>query len=272
IGFGSGLGFRLGRSAGFLLGGDGGDFLVARKRRNLVDRALVDETRRSVLLLLDRLRLLDDRRRIWSAFVARKLDRVADGQPRALVSGDRALDEQEAADRVRADDLEVLLGAVTRTHVPRHLLVLEHAARILAVAGRAVRAVGDGNAVGRAKTAEAPALHRSRKALALRDASDVDHLTGDEMLRADARPDVEQSVLVDAELDDLGLGLDLGLAESAALRLGDVLGLGLARAELDGGITVAVLFTPADDLQLFQLQDGDRHVPTVRLEQAGHSD
>src|SRR6185312_1882628 len=200
------------------------------------------------------------------------LDRVADGQPRALVSGDRALDEQQAADRVGADDFEVLLSAIARAHMPRHLLVLEDAARILAIAGRAVRAVRDRHAVGGAKTAEAPALHRSRKALALRDASDVDHLTRDEMLRADERPDVEQSVLVDAELDDLGLGLDLGLAESAALRLGDVLGLRLARAELDGGITVAVLFTPADNLQLLQLQDGNRHVPTVRLEQAGHSD
>src|SRR4051812_32548975 len=35
--------FRFRRSAGFLLGGDGGDFFVARQRRNFVDRSLVDK-------------------------------------------------------------------------------------------------------------------------------------------------------------------------------------------------------------------------------------
>ena len=92
------------------------------------------------------------------------------------------------------------------------------------------------------------------------------------MVGADVRADVEQRIVGDAELGDLRLGLDLGLAESDALRLGDVLGLRLARAELDGGIAVAVRFAAADDLHVVQLQDGNRHVPTVRLEQAGHSD
>ena len=185
---------------------------------------------------------------------------------------DRALDEQQAADRVRADDLEVLLGAVTGAHVAGHLLVLEDAARILAVTRRTVRAVRDGNAVGGAQTAEVPALHGAGKALALRHAGDVDHLAGNEVVGADVRADVEQRVFGDAELGDLRLGLDLGLAESGALRLGDVLGLRLARAELDGGVAVTIHFTTADNLHVFQLQDGNRHVPTVRLEQAGHSD
>jgi hypothetical protein len=51
--------------------------------------------------------------------------------------------------------------------------------------------------------------------------------------------DLEQGVLVDAELDDLRLGLDLGLAEMAALRLGEVLRLGRTRAELDRIVAVA---------------------------------
>ncbi len=130
----------------------------------------------------------------------------------------------------------------------------------------------DRHAVGRAKAAEAPALHRAGKALALRDAGDVDHLARDEMVGADVRAEIDQRVLGDAKLDDPRLGLDLGLAEGDALRLGEVLGLGRARAELDGGVAVAVHFAPADDLHLVQLQDGNRHVPTVRLEQAGHSD
>ncbi|HMV39748.1 MAG TPA: (d)CMP kinase, partial [Plasticicumulans sp.] len=70
---------------------------------------------------------------------ARDLDRVLDQQPGALGTGDRTLDEQQTALDVRADDFEVLLRTLTVAHVAGHLLVLEHAARILAAAGGAVR-------------------------------------------------------------------------------------------------------------------------------------
>src|SRR5579864_3321584 len=134
------LGLRLSGSAGFLLGGDRRDFLVAGKRRDLVDRSLVDQARLgdADFLFLQR---LENASRVRRAVRARNLDRVTDGQPGALVAGDRALDEQQAPDRIRADDLEVLLGAVPGAHMTGHLLVLEDAARILAVAGRTVRAV-----------------------------------------------------------------------------------------------------------------------------------
>ena len=101
-------------------------------------------------------------------------------------------------------------------------------------------------------------------------ALDVDQLAGDEMVGGELGADVEQRVLGDAELDQLRLGLDLGLAEMAALRLGQVLGLGRAGAELDGGIAVALRLAAADDLDIVERQDGDRHVPAVFLEQAGH--
>ena len=103
--------------------------------------------------------------------------------------------------------------------------------------------------MGGAHAAEAPALHRAGKALALGEALDVDHLAGDEMVGGDLRADVEQRILVDAELGDLRLGLHLGLAEMAALRLGDVLRLGRAGAELDGDIAVAAVLAAGDDLQ-----------------------
>ena len=126
--------------------------------------------------------------------------------------------------------------------------------------------------MGGAQAAEVPTLHGAGEALALSDPGNVDQLAGDEVVRADQRADIEQPVFIDAEFGNLGLGLDFGLAEGGALRLGDVLRLGLTRAELDCGVAVPVLFAAADDLQLFQLQDGNRHVPTVRLKQAGHSD
>src|SRR3954447_8923598 len=106
IGLGGLGGLRLGGGAGFLLGGDRSDFLVARKRRNLVNRCIVDQAGCGQLGLVDLRLLVDQTRRIGSALVTRELDGIADGQPRALVAGDRALDEQQPADRVRADDFE----------------------------------------------------------------------------------------------------------------------------------------------------------------------
>ena len=207
---------------------------------------------------------------IGGTFRARDLDRILDQQPAALVAGHRALDEEKAAIEVGADDFEILLGAVLRAHMTGHLLVLEDPARILALPGRAERTVGDGNAVGGAHSAEAPALHSALETLALGRALDVDILAGDEMVGGDLRAHVEQGVLGDDELRDPRLRLHLGLAEMAALRLGDVLHLGGAGAQLERGIAVASRFLAGHDLNVFERQDGDRHVAAVLLEQAGH--
>ena len=102
--------------------------------------------------------------------------------------------------------------------------------------------------MGRAETLKPQRFIAPAKPLPWVTPADVDHLAGDEMIGADVRADVEQRIVGDAEFGDLRLGLDLGLAERDALRLGDVLGLRLARAELDGGVAVAVRFAAADDL------------------------
>src|SRR6185295_5046170 len=219
---GRGLGFRFRRSASFLLGGDRRDFLVARQRRNLVDRRIVDQGSGRQFRFVDLRLRIDQTCRERRRVMTRQLDRVGDGQPAALVARNRALDEQQAADRVGANDLEILLGAIARAHVAGHLLVLENLARVLPLSGRTVRAVRDRNTVGRAETAEAPALHRAGEALAQSDAGNVDHLAGHEMVCANVRADVEQPVIVDTEFRDANLGLNFGLAERGALRLGDV--------------------------------------------------
>src|SRR6478735_6353929 len=255
--------------ASFLLGGDRLDFIVAGQRRNFVNRRFLDETRRG-LLGRDFRGHRQKARRIRRALVERQLHRVLDGQPATLVTRNRTLDEQQAALGVRANDFKVLLGAVARAHVPGHLLVLEDAARILAVAGRAVRTVRDRNAVRRAEAAEVPALHGAGEALALRHARNVDHLAGDEVIGRNRRADIEESILGDAEFDHTSLGLDFGLAESRALRLGDILGLGRTGAQLDSGIAVAIHLAATDDLNFFKLENGYGHVAPVRLEQASH--
>src|SRR4051812_11052933 len=108
-----------------------------------------------------------DAGRVRRAVRTGDLHRVLDEQPAALVAGNRALDEDEAALDVGADHFEILLGAVGGAHMAGHLLVLEDAARILTLTGRTERAVRERHAVGGAKTAEAPALHAAGKALAL---------------------------------------------------------------------------------------------------------
>ena len=85
FGFGGSLGCSFGRGAGFLLGRDRRDFLVARQRRNFVDRRFIDQARRSCFDSICGLRV-EQAGRIRRALVARQLDRVVDGQPAALVS------------------------------------------------------------------------------------------------------------------------------------------------------------------------------------------
>jgi hypothetical protein len=58
-----------------------------------------------------------------------------------LRSRHRALDHDEAALGVGLDNLKVLRRHADGAHVASHLLALEHLAGILALAGRAMRAV-----------------------------------------------------------------------------------------------------------------------------------
>src|SRR5690606_10447563 len=59
--------------------------------------------------------------------------------------------------------------------------------------------------------------------------------------------------------------------EMAAHRLAGVLGLGLAGAELDGGVAVLFLGAHGDHLEAGKLQDGHRDMAAVFLEDAGHA-
>ena len=207
---------------------------------------------------------MNDLANLWS------IPFLLDEQPATLRAGHRALDEDQAALDVGRNDLKLLLGAILVTHVAGHLLVLEDLARILALTGRTERAVRDRDAVGGAQTAEAPTLHAAGETLTLGATLDVDELAGDIVVGRDFGAHFEQAVRVDAELMDNRLGLDFGLAEVAALRLGDILRLGHARAELQRGIAILVLIADGDDLNAFERQNGDRHVAAVVLEQAGH--
>ena len=203
--------------------------------------------------------------------MARNLDRVLDRQPGVLGAGHRALDEDQAAFVIDAHDFEILLGAFLVTHVTGHLLVLEDAARILALASRTQGTVADRNAVGGAHAAETPALHAARKALALRVPGNIDQLARHKVRGSNRRADFEHGIISHTEFADAGLERHLRLGEMFALRLGYILLFRRARAELESDITVALCGADRDDLTLFQRQDGNGHMPAVLLKQAGHS-
>ena len=85
-------------------------------------------------------------------------------------------------------------------------------------------------------------------------------------------PGSQQRVGRDAELHQLLLRLDLRLGKMTTLRLGDVLHLGLAVADLDGRVAVLFLGARGDDLHLVKVQHGDGHMGAVILEYAGHTE
>jgi hypothetical protein len=100
----------------------------------------------------------------------------------------------------------------------------------------------------------------------------VDQLASDEVVSGDFGADVEKRILGDAEFDQTRLGFNFRLGEVTALRLGDILGLGNASAQLKGDITVALDFLTCDDLRTLKAEDRDGDVTSVVLEQAGHPD
>jgi hypothetical protein len=102
---------------------------------------------------------------------------------------------------------------------------------------------------------------------------DVDLLAGNEVLGRNAGTDGKQRFFgVDAKFGDLHLQRNLSLGESFALRLVHILLLGLARTALDREVTIAIGSAVSSDLAVLQRQNGNRHMPTVRLEAAGHPD
>src|SRR5262247_2977458 len=205
-------------------------------------------------------------RRSGAAFVARQaefsrlLHGVAHRDPTTLSARHCALDQDEAARDVGLHHLEIERGHALDTQVAGHLLALEGLARVLAAAGRPMRAMRDRHAVRGAQAAEIPALHRPRKTLADRCAGHVDILADHEMVGRDLGADRDQRIVADAELGDLALGLHLGNGKVPALRLRDVLDLARAGAELQRDVAVLVLGAMRDHLALGQPENRDRHV------------
>ena len=162
---------------------------------------------------------------------ARGLDRVAHDHLAARGAGHGAADQQQVAHRIDLDDLQVLDGAADVAHVAGHALAGEHAARRLALADRARRAVEQRRAVGGRAAREVVALDRARKALADRGAGDVDDLARGKDVDLDlgARRQVGALAVGEAELDQRFAGGHLGLGVVPGQRLREPRGLARRR-------------------------------------------
>ena len=151
-----------------------------------------------------------------------------------------------------------------------HLLAFEDLAGVLALAGRTVRTVRYGDAVGGAHAAEIPSLDGPGEALADGHAGDVDFLAGQEVVGRQLGAHVDQIVLGDPEFHHVPLRLDQSLGEVAALGLGGVLGLLGAGAQLQGDIAVLFLGALGGDLTAVEAEHGHGHVGSGLVEEAGH--
>src|SRR5215510_12962928 len=198
------------------------------------------------------------------------LHRVAQRDPAALGAGNRAFDQNEAALDIGLHHLEIERGDPIDAQVARHLLDLEGLAGVLAAAGRADRAVRDRHAVGGAQASEVPALHAAGEALTDRGPGHIDELADDEMIGSDLGTDRDQVAFLDAKLGELTLGLDLGDGEVATVRLGQVLRLTGAGAQLHRHVAVLVLGAVGDDLAIGKPQHRHRHVLAAVREDARH--
>src|SRR3954452_11035873 len=188
----------------------------------------------------------------------------------ALVTRNRAAQQQDVLVGEHVDDLEAALRDALVAHLARTADALEHARGSGRGADRArgahvVRAVGDRTA------AEAVALDRALEALALRDARDLDLLALLEHVHGQLLADLEALALT-AELAQMAKGRVAGLLDVAKLGLRE-LALGhVAVAELDGHVAVAVLGAQAGHAAGTCLHDRDALHDAVLDEQLRHTD
>ena len=218
------------------------------------------------------LRLRQQPRRERNVLRQAALFRIRQQHDAALRAGDAALDHDQAAPSIRRHDLKVLHGRPRIPEMARHLLALEHLAGILALAGRAVGPVRDGNTVARAQTGEVVPLHAAGEALADGGADRIDELARGEVVGAERGTHVHQRILAHAELNQMALGLYPRLGEVAALGAGGVLDLYVAGTELQGDVAALILGPLGDDLTAIDAQHGHRHMLAVIVEDTGHAE
>ena len=111
-----------------------------------------------------------------------------------------------------------------------------------------------------AETAEIPALHGAREALADAGAGHIHELPRHEMIGRQLRADLDDVLRRHAEFHELRLRLDLRLGEMPALSANGILHLAPASAELKRRIAVRLLRPVRNHLALLEFQHRHGHM------------
>mmetsp|Transcript_12491 Transcript_12491/g.30638 ORF Transcript_12491/g.30638 Transcript_12491/m.30638 type:complete len:224 (+) Transcript_12491:144-815(+) len=127
-------------------------------------------------------------------------DRVTDPHGRRIEPRDRPLDHDEAVGGVHLHDEQPEHGDPVVTHVPRHLLPLEHPPGRLAVPCGAVRPMGLRHAVRSRLPPKSPSFHGALKSLPDAGARDIDKLASLEVRSSDLSARLEKRILCHPEL------------------------------------------------------------------------
>ena len=194
-------------------------------------------------------------------FWRRGLHRRTHDDLAAFGTRDSAADQEQVTFDVDLDDLEVFDRAAHDTHVARHALALEHAARGLALADGARRTVRHGHAVRGMVAGEVVTLHRAGEALADRGARDVDDGAHFEQARLDfaAHGEVGALFFLEAEFDHRLARLDIRFRVVTRGGLRQKLRTLLAERNLNGAISVLVDGFHLSDAVRQHFDDGYRN-------------
>ncbi len=139
------------------------------------------------------------------------------------VAGNLTNHEEEIPLGFHLEKTHILLRDAVYTHVASHFLTLEHVARVLTHTSGTVGAVGDGDTVRGAKTAEVVSLHDTCKAFTSGDAGDVEILARDKVAGINLPTDRKKCVGSGGKGSYVLLGVNASLVEVAKERLRNVL-------------------------------------------------
>jgi hypothetical protein len=191
--------------------------------------------------------------------LAQGLHRRSHDHAAALGTRHRAADQQQVAHGIDFHNAQIFNGAVAYAHVARHALALEHAARSLALADRARRAVRHRISVGFHAAREIVALHGALEAFAYRGTGDIDDLARAEHVDFDFAAG-RQCVAFPLAQSEFLRGIT-----GSYIRLGEMAGEGLpdarcaAAANGDLNRTIAVGFIVFDLRDAIRQRLDDRH-------------
>ncbi len=235
----------------------------------LVYQRLVEFATESQFGNFDRLRVIYIKLHVSFPLTA-SLDSRTDNHVAASCTRNGALDQQQIAFCVYANNFQGLHGHALSAHVTGHFLALENTTRSLALADGARNAVGDGVTVGVILTTEIPTLDGTGEAFTFRLTGDVYQLACCKEFSFDQVASLEIAFFK-TELHDAATSGNVCLREVACLSSSDARSTALANSDLHCAIAIGLFSFELGDAIRLDLNDRDRNGDTFFGENAGHA-